>query len=285
MEFYDAHVHLQDRALAPHLPSILTQLPRIGAAGVAVNGTHEGDWAAVFELAASHRWIRPSYGLHPWWVGSRTANWQLRLENLLRSNPSAGVGEIGLDGWILTGARSDDRRLLGLPRAPLAEQVEILRMQLGLAARENRPTTLHCLRAWDELKEVLSSSPLPARGFLVHAYSGPPEHVPWLLDHGAFFSFNGHHLDPRHLARQTIFSHLPSDRILVETDAPAMPLPATHNRFALPAAPDGTVVNHPANLIASHQALAALRGISAQDLSLTIAANFLRLFGGPPVSP
>jgi len=285
MEFYDAHVHLQDRLLAPHLPSIFAQLPQLGVAGSAVNGTYEGDWAAVSEIAGGHPWIHPSYGLHPWWVGSRSTDWQFRLENQLPSNPSAGVGEIGLDRWILTGARADDRRLVGLPRAPLPEQVEILRIQLALAARDNRPTTLHCLRAWDELRAVLSSSPLPARGFLVHAYSGPPALVPWLLDHGAFFSFNGHHLDPRHVARLSFFRDLPSDRILVETDAPSMPLPANHARFVLPPAADGTVVNHPANLIASHQALAALRGLSAQELSNAIAANFLQLFGRAPVSP
>jgi TatD DNase family protein len=96
---------------------------------------------------------------------------------------------------------------------------------------------------------------------------------------GAYFSFNGGHLGERHAARREVFAALPVDRILVETDAPAMPLPADHRRLALPALADGTVLNHPANLGAAYAGLAHLRNLPLATLTDQVAENYRRLFG------
>jgi len=51
----------------------------------------------------------------------------------------------------------------------------------------------------------------------------------------------------------------PADRILVETDAPDQLPPVEHNRFPLAGA-DGRPLNHPANLAAVYEGLAACLG-------------------------
>jgi TatD DNase family protein len=119
----------------------------------------------------------------------------------------------------------------------------------------------------------------PARGFLLHAYGGPLEMMPKFAEHGAYFSFNGAFLDARHAAKREVFKKIPADRLLVETDAPAMPLPADRARFTLPPAPDGSPVNHPANLAATYAALAELRGVPLDALAAQVEENFLRFFG------
>jgi TatD DNase family protein len=175
------------------------------------------------------------------------------------------VGEIGLDRW----------------KKPFdfADQQEVFVAQLSLAATRNLPVTIHCLEAWGAMDALLHSRPLPARGFLLHAYGGPPELVPRFAALGAYFSFNGYFLHDRKGPRRDVFRQVPPDRLLVETDAPAMPAPEGLTRHQLPAAPDGTRVNHPASLADVYPALAALRGLEPPVLEALVEENFLRLFG------
>lgn len=281
MNYYDAHVHFQDPALAAHWPTVATQLSQIGLVEAVCNGTSPSDWDAVTALSRKHSWIRPAYGLHPWQVGNAADGWLDRLSVLLQTTPSALVGEIGLDRWILDSARPDDPRLAGLARAALKTQEAALVAQLKLAMRFNRVPTIHCLQAWDALEAILARPDLlPPAGFLLHAFAGPSERVSVFLDRGAFFSFNGNFLAPKHTRIREIFArHLPLNRILVETDAPSMPLPESHRKYAFPAPPgSGIAPNHPANLEATHAALADLRGLPVAALTDAVEENFHRLF-------
>ncbi|MDR0902637.1 MAG: TatD family hydrolase [Opitutaceae bacterium] len=279
MQFFDAHNHLQDPLLAPHLDSLAAQLPALGLRRAVVNGTREDDWPAVSKISIRLPWAVPSLGLHPWRAGGRSPRWLDRLRAALDAHPAAHVGEIGLDRWMLDRARPDDPRLAGLRRAPLGEQTEILAAQLALAAARNRAATIHCLDAWGALAGLLEKTPLPARGFLLHAYAGPLEMVPRLARLGAYFSFNTafiHDPKKRHAAT---FAAIPADRLLAETDAPAMPPPPPSRARELPPAPDGTPLNHPANIVAAHTALAAIRGLPVKQLAARLASNFETLFG------
>jgi len=278
MKLYDAHNHLQDEWLLPHMDRIATDLAQAGIAGAVVNGTTPDDWAAVSALASRFPWVVPSYGVHPWDCGNRPSDWQGRLESRLASEPRARVGEIGLDRWILDSAKPDDPRLAGLRRAPLAEQKEVFVWQLELAATHNLAASVHCLDAWGALLETLRTSRRPECGFLLHAYAGSAEMIRAFADLGAYFSFNGAFLDSKHEAQRNTFKSIPADRLLVETDAPAMPLRSAWRLYNLPAQPDTTAVNHPANIAAVYAGLAAFLGLRVDQLAARAEENFQRLF-------
>jgi TatD DNase family protein len=276
---FDAHCHLHFPALAPHRERVFANLRAIDLGRAVVNGTSEEEWPVVSALAREHAWIVPSYGVHPWDAGNRSPTWQTALCARLVAEPRSHVGEIGLDRWIIDNLRPDDPRLAGLRVAPIEEQAEVFSWQLALAAELNRAASIHCLRAIGPLHAILRTSPRPARGFLLHAYSGPLELVEPLAALGAYFSYNGYFLRARHAVKTRVFAAVPADRLLVETDAPAMELPAPHARFTLPDAADGQHVNHPANLAATYAALAAIRGVPLDELTAQVAENFARLFG------
>jgi TatD DNase family protein len=274
--FFDAHNHLQDPALAPHLDEIAAACAEIGLGRAVVNGTCETDWPDVTALARRHPFVHPSYGLHPWDAGNRTPAWLDTLRATLDANPGASIGEIGLDRWILDSARPDDPRLTGLRRAPLPTQIEVFRAQLTLAAERNLAASIHCLDAFGPLLNVLETTPLPKRGFLLHAYGGPAEMLPQFLRLGAYFSFNGSFLCPRHARRREVFRQIPLDRLLLETDAPATPPPPAHRSRTF-AAPDEKL-NHPANIAVIYEAFAALRGIQLPELKAMCKAAISQLF-------
>ncbi len=304
---YDAHNHLHDAWLAPHHETFARQLPALGLRRAIVNGTCETDWPDVTALAKKFpAFVHPSYGLHPWDVGNRTPGWLSALQRQLDANPRAAIGEIGLDRWILDRAKPDDPRLAGLRRASLDEQTECFLAQLALAAERDLPATIHCIDAFGALEATLRSAPrLPARGFLLHAYAGSIEQIKTFAALGAYFSFNGNFLhatanpDPyaspaNETTRQPLvdtnnpkarrlelYQHIPADRLLVETDAPAMPLPQAWRTHKLPPTEDGTPVNHPGNIEATYTALASLRSTDLATLATQIEANFIRLFGSP----
>jgi TatD DNase family protein len=278
--YIDAHNHLQDAWLQPHLDRLAEQLGTLGLSAAVVNGTCEDDWDAVAALARRFPWVRPSYGVHPWDAGNRSPAWLDRLRARLLADPQAAVGEIGIDRWMTDSARPDDPRLAGLRRAPLTEQSEVFLTQLALAIELDRPVTVHCLQAWGALDDLLRSTPRPARGFLLHAYSGPREMVQGFAHLGAYFSFNGAFLDPRKEAIRDAFRAVPIDRLLAETDAPAMIPPLMWRTHKLPPSPEGATVNHPGNIEAAYAGLAALRGLPTRELAAQVATNFTRLFGG-----
>ncbi len=275
---YDAHQHFHFDPLTPHRVAIVADLQAVGLKQAVVNATNEEEWPVVSALAREHKWILPSYGIHPWDCGNRSPGWPAGLRAQLIAEPHAAVGEIGLDRWIIDGIKPDDPRIAGLRVATLEEQSEVFAAQLALTAEFNRAASIHCVQAFGTLLEVLQKSPRPARGFLLHGYGGPAEMIKSFADLGAYFSFNIELLSPRQSARLENFKSIPADRLLVETDAPTKPPPASLNRFPLPPAADGSEVNHPANIAVAYQALADLRGISLEALAKQAEANFLKLF-------
>lgn len=261
MKRIDAHNHFHDARLQPHLPAILSALDLQCAV---VNGTSERDWSAVAALAAEHAWVLPSFGLHPWQVPARTPRWLDKLRTHLDAHPGAGVGEIGLDCWI----EGHD----------LADQTTVFTAQLALAAERDLPVTIHCIQAWGALAEIIRTHPLPACGFLIHAYGGSMEMMREFAKRGAYFSFSPYFLHERKAAQRAVFAAIPEDRLLVETDVPDLRPPDEQNSHPLHDE-TGTPLNHPANIEVAYAALAKIRGMDVESLTAIVAENFRRIFG------
>ena len=262
---YDAHNHLQDQRFGNRSSELLTACRAAGVARMVVNGACEADWPQVLTLAKTFPEVLPSFGYHPWYLHERTPDWLANLKHFLDTVPSA-VGEIGLDRW--------------KPDLPYAGQEEMFLAQLQLAAERNLPASIHCLQAWGRMLELLQSHPRPARGFLLHSYGAPKEMVKSLAGLGAYFSFPGYYAHERKERQREAFRQIPSDRLLIETDAPDQRLPDELNRFPLTDLATGKPINHPANLAAIYDYVAHLRGVSVTELAVQVEANFLRLFGG-----
>ncbi|MCF3650698.1 TatD family hydrolase [Synoicihabitans lomoniglobus] len=273
---YDAHNHLHFAEFAPYLEAVLPELTAINLGGIVANGTHpDDDWDDVAALAQRFDWVRPSYGIHPWDCGIRPSDWQAKFTARLESDPRAAVGEIGIDQAMLDREPSPGQAR----RAPMDEQCAVFQWQFNWAAAHDRPASIHCVRAVGTLLDVLKQSARPARGFLLHAYSGSAEMVPEFVELGAYFSFNTSFLDPRRKRQHAAFRAIPADRLLVETDAPATPPPASAGPYLLDPPPPPTWSNHPANLRLAYDYLAELRQIPVAELEDTVATNFTRLFG------
>jgi TatD DNase family protein len=263
VEIFDAHNHLHDERFGDRGEDVLAAAVAAGVSAMVVNGSCEEDWPQVHALAERHRRVVPSFGYHPWYVHERSERWASALAEFLDRTPSA-VGEIGLDRW-----KTD---------LPYEGQEETFVCQLRMAAERNVPASIHCLKAWGRLLDILREEPRPALGFLLHSYGGPAELVAPLAELGAYFSLPGAFAREDKGRKREAFLAVPPDRLLVETDAPdQLPPPGlvTHPL----AGGDGAALNHPANLPAVYRFAASLYGESLDDLARRVGANFRRLFG------
>jgi TatD DNase family protein len=264
LRLYDAHNHLQDERFGSQVEELLAATAKEGVVKMVVNGSCEEDWPNVLELARLHLEVIPSFGYHPWYVKERSSNWQKELVNFLNQVPSA-IGEIGLDRWI------EDY--------DTPQQEEVFIWQLRLAAEKNLPVSIHCLKAWGRLLEILQSGPRPKCGLVLHSFGGPKEMVPALTELGAYFSFPGYFAHERKTKQRETFRAVPPDRLLVETDAPDQPLPENLSKYSI-ADSNGKPLNHPANLRAVYQFVAEFLGRPIERLAQEVETNFLRAFGG-----
>ncbi len=190
--------------------------PAAAASGTAPRflcGTSPADWAQVALLAERDENVTPFFGIHPWFLNPAAWKEELtRLESLLEQYPRAGIGETGLDKC---------RR--GIPGLSL--QREALERHLELAARLNRPVSLHCCRAWGTLAGILKEHPhLKA---VLHGWTGavnPAAHLPsasWLLSVGL-----------REIKRPGLLSSIPLHRLALESDGRPETLPELYRRAA-----------------------------------------------------
>lgn len=268
MRLYDAHNHLQDERFGETQDAILTACRTVGVVRMVVNGSCEEDWPAVRQLARRYpHEILPSFGCHPWYVAGRTPHWRDRLLELWDTGECA-VGEIGLDRW--------------KPGLGYEDQEAVFLWQLEQAAERDLAVSIHCLRTWGRLLELLQSHPLPRRGFLLHSFGGPREMIAPLARLGAFFSLPGSFAHEQKERQRAVFREIPLDRLLVESDAPDQLIPEAKRRFACADPTTGKPLNHPANLPVVYALAADLQQLSPEALAVAVEANFQRLFGTTP---
>ena len=186
MAYTDAHMHLVP-------DEVFLKARQRGVDMFFLNATSQSDWQQVLDVSERILGVYPCLGIHPWYVDTAVGNWEDELIDLLRSHPLAMVGEIGLDK--------------GRPNYLL--QQDIFRRQLQIAADLNRPVHIHCVKAWDEMLEIIGE--FRDVKMLLHRFSGDEILVQKFRMLNAYFS----------VLNDKVYEVIPDNRLLVESDAPS----------------------------------------------------------------
>lgn len=295
MKLFDAHCHLQDPRIYSLAPQLIRSSLDSGIAHFAVNGVSEKDWHLVKQMSESYPSVVPCFGVHPWFVPERTTSWFTNLRQYFESTPTAAVGEIGLDKG------SHGKQI------DFDVQVEVFKKQLELAKELKRPASVHCVRAFGDLLDVMKSTgPFPD-GVILHSYLGSVEMVPELARLGAYFSFSGFLMSMKSQKAKKMLKAVPFDRILLETDAPdALPKSNLGDLFLVEGDPSLSpelqalgesphsrarseadkeapelpkeMLNHPANIHNILTFVASLLEMSTEEVAELSYSNAIRLF-------
>lgn len=145
------------------------------------------------------------YGVHPWdyaeWDGGE------RLRTALAADPSAGVGEIGLD-------RMKDRNIPQAMRDVFASQLEI-------AADFTRSVVLHGAKCWGEVVKACKPYKDRIPAFLFHGFSRSGGLLPDIEALNGFVSVGPAVLNDHAVNYRELVKSIPDKMILVESDATA----------------------------------------------------------------
>jgi TatD DNase family protein len=244
--FVDSHCHLN------YLQSSVDALDRArtkGVTGVLCIGVDEVGIDEVLAIAAANNDVWASVGLHPQ-SAEQDFTW---IEDKLAGSKVVAVGETGLDYKTAKNA------------AERCRQQESFQHQMELARRYSLPVVVHTRDAEQDTLSILESYP-EVTGVL-HCFTESWEMAEKALEMGYYISISGivtfsNAENVRLVARQ-----IPSDRLLIETDAPWLaPVPYRGKE------------NEPGFVCATAEFLAQLRGVAIEELAEVTGNNFRRLF-------
>lgn len=253
MQLIDTHCHLDFPVFDSDRAALLAECRQLGVGEYIIPAVGEENWGRVMALAAEHDGISYALGVHPWYVDGQMPAVLTRLQQRLAERPRGlvAVGECGLD------LRS---------HVPQEGQIEMFEAQIELAKEHELPLIVHSVRANDTVAKILRRL-RPACGGVIHAFSGSLQQAEAFWQLGFRLGIGGVISFERANKTREAVRDMPLEALLLETDAPDMPLQGQQG------AP-----NTPANLPIIAQLLADLRQQPLAHVASVLHESTLRTF-------
>lgn len=251
MQLIDTHCHLDDPRFADDLESVLQRARQQGIQRIIVPGVGAMRWSRQAEICRAHAGVHAAYGIHPWFLEQAGSGDAEALADWLQAHPACAVGEIGLD--------------FAPGRPAKARQQACFEAQLELAAAQDLPVIIHAVRATEAVLQTLRRFS-GLRG-VVHAFNGSRQQADTLIERGFLLGAGGMLTHARNRKLRELFTAIPLEQVLLETDAPDQ-AGARHQGER----------NEPAFLADTLQALSSLRDMPAEDVARTCNHNAEVLF-------
>ena len=247
---FDTHAHYNDEAFASDREKTLGSLCESGILCVVNCGTDIQSSKDSLSLAEKYDFLYGAAGLHPEEVHRRYDGYLDDLKALCENPKCVAIGEIGLDYYW----KSDNKEL----------QKQVFREQISLANELNMPVIIHDREAHGDTLEILKD--LKPSGVL-HCFSGSADSMREAVKLGMYIGLGGAVTFKNAKKPLSVAAEVPLSRLLLETDCPYMaPVPMRGKRN------DSTLIPYIAEVIA------AVRGISSQEVIDTATENGKRLF-------
>jgi TatD DNase family protein len=255
----DSHCHLAGEEFAADLSDVIARAAAAGVSGalVIVGAEDEEEYQRAAGVTAAWPGARLSIGVHPH-TAAKFADDPATAATLVEArlagtSAARAIGEIGLD--------------YHYDFAPRVVQQAVFREQIGLACRLNLPIVIHTREAEEDTFRILAEAPASEARGVFHCFTGDRAMARRALDAGFHISLAGIVTFPRATELHEVAKMVPLDRLLIETDSP----------FLAPVPHRGTR-NEPARVVHVAEAIAQLRGTTAEAIGEASRENFTRLF-------
>lgn len=252
----DTHAHIYAEEFDEDRNEMLQRAYSSGVGAILLPNIDVASIDPLEKLAAQDSRCIPMMGLHPTYVKE---NWQQELatiESHLFAAPEryCAVGEIGID--------------LYWDKTFLSEQQEVFRLQIQWAKKLGLPIAIHVRKAFEELFAILDEEWTPELSGVFHCFSGSKEQVERIQKYQNFYFGIGGVLTYKNAGLAEVVTHIPLDRLLLETDAPYLsPVPHRGKR------------NEPAHMTEVVSKLHLCLDIPAAEIEAATTANAIALFG------
>ncbi|HZJ88938.1 MAG TPA: TatD family hydrolase [Sphaerochaeta sp.] len=249
--YIDTHFHLLGiEAKGIDVPALLAEMQSEELRGIDI-GLSAADLGERVARFGKTPGIHFAAGLGPWGVreGNAPISEQLAaLVSEIEAFRPVAIGEIGLDNYRAHGT--------------VAEQEHLLGVQLEIADFHRLPVIFHNRDADEQFITLLKERSFAQRG-IFHCYHGGEELAALAVQKGFFLSFAGTLTYKANTALQQLFSTIPIEAILLETDSPYLaPVPLRGK------------INTPISMEHIYRFAAGLRRMDLQEFAAQIAKNY-----------
>ena len=250
----DSHCHL-DYFTPEELPDVIARAAAMGVGELVTIGTTLEQSEKIRAIAEAWEGVWCTAGIHPHHAAAGEIPAPEAIAALTDHPKVIGIGEAGLDYFY--------------DRAPRETQQAVFRAHIRAAQQTGLPLAIHARDADLDVIKILQEEYDNAGNFkfLLHCFSSSRHLAESAIKLGGYISFSGILTFPKSQEFRAIARDLPSDRLLVETDAPYLaPVPNRGKR------------NEPGWTAHTAKVLADVRGLSIAALSDLTTGNFRRLF-------
>ncbi len=250
----DSHCHLDFKDFGDEVDDVVARAGANGVGAMVTICTHLSRFEAVRGVAERFDNVWCSVGVHPHEAGAEGQQAADKLISLADHPKVVGIGETGLDYYY--------------EHSPRDAQRESFHAHIAAARQTGLPLIVHARDADDEMAEILREEHAagPFSG-VMHCFSSGRSLAEAALEIGLYISFSGILTFKKADELRAIAEDVPSDRLLVETDAPYLaPVPNRGKR------------NEPAFVVHTAAQLAALKDMTSAQLAQQTTDNFFRLF-------
>ncbi|HYG90983.1 MAG TPA: TatD family hydrolase [Azospirillum sp.] len=255
----DSHCHLDFPDFAEELDAVVERARAAGVGRMVTICTYLTRFDQVRAVAERFDDVFCSLGVHPHHAQEEFAGVSVeRLVELAKHPKVIGIGETGLDYYY--------------DMSPRDVQQESFRRHIRAAMETGLPLIVHTRDADMDIMRIVreEAAGQPVKG-LLHCFSSGREVAEDALDFGFHLSLSGIVTFKKSDDLRAVVKDVPLERILVETDAPYLaPMPYRGKR------------NEPAYVVHTAAAIAAVKGVTPEEVARATTGNFLRLFDRVP---
>ena len=253
--FIDTHCHFDFPPFTGDEEASIQRAAAVGVNKIIIPATEANNFPRVLALAERFPPLYAAVGLHPIVVERHSDESLAQLEAAIALKPAklVAVGEIGLD--------------LYRENPQFERQQYLLDEQLRLAKRYDLPVILHSRRTHDKLALHLKRHNLPRTG-VVHGFAGSFQQAERFVQLGYKIGVGGTISYPRASKTRDVMAQLPLSSLVLETDAPDMPLNGYQGQ-----------PNRPERVAEVFTHLCSLRHESPEEIVTALLENTHALFG------
>ncbi|MCG8683673.1 MAG: TatD family hydrolase [Desulfobacterales bacterium] len=260
MILFDSHCHIDDKSYDADLDQVMDRAQKAGVLAMMAVGIDRVTSLKAIEIAKIYKNVYTSVGVHPHDAIQCSGPVLEELKQIALANDCVKAwGETGLDF----------NRMF----SPKADQEACFSAQLAMAGDLDLPMIFHERDSKGRFYEILKSEGPAARKGVVHCFSGTKEEMFKYLDLGYYIGITGIlTILQRGEYLRSIVSHIPMDRIVIETDAPYLTPKPQKNKHRR---------NEPGFVKSVMERLAQVRGEDPDQLAKAVFNNTLKLYNIP----
>ena len=248
----DSHCHLDFPDLAVNIDELLANMRENDVGHALCVSVNLQDLPRVLALSENYPNLFASVGVHPDYENLEEPQ-SIQLATLACHPRVVAIGETGLDYFRLKG--------------DLEWQRERFRQHIRAARLCNKPLIIHTREAAEDTLRIMEEEGADTVGGVMHCFTESWEVAQRAMALNFYISFSGIVTFKKAVGLKDIATRVPLERMLIETDSPYL-APVPHRGKT----------NQPAFVKHVAEEIAALRGISLDQVAEATTNNFFKLF-------